>query len=149
MGLPFTVRIPAGSLGDQEFASSDPLTAAKQQHQFPQRFSQAYGTAAVAARHVVHAARSAGTLLEFRCGLAVANIGAATVTINLYKNGSTILSAPVVLDSSGVAYALTDGVFSSASYVANDVFEVVVTVAAGGGTLGQGLVAQLMVREAA
>lgn len=149
MGTPFTVRIPAQSIGDQEFGTSDPLGAEKQEHQHTQRYAQAHGTAAVAHRQVLHAARSAGQLLEFRAGVSVACVGDSTITVNLYKNGSTILSAPVVIDSGDAAYDLLDAAFASSSFVADDVFEVVVTVSAGTGTLGQGLVAQLMAREAA
>ena len=149
MGIPFTVRIPAQSIGDQEFGTSDPLGAEKQEHQHTQRFGQAHGTAAAAERRTVHAARSAGQLLEFRAGVSVACVGDSTITVDLYKNGSTILSSPVVIDSGDAAYDLLDGAFASTGYVADDVFEVVVTVSAGTGTLGQGLAAQLMVREAA
>ena len=87
-------------------------------------------------------------LAAAKVGAIVACIGDSTITVNLYKNGSTVLSAPVVLDNSNTAFAIEAGAISSASYSADDVFEVVVSVSAGTGTLGQGLFVSPMFREA-
>lgn len=141
--------LPAASVGDSQFSASDPLTAAKQEHQHERTLAQVHGSASVSERRVLHVARGAGTITSFRAGLIVANVGAATVTVDLRKNGTTVLSSVITLNSSTATYAKVDGTISSASFVAGDVFEVVITSTAGGGTLGQGVFAQGIFREAA
>lgn len=141
--------LPAASVGDNQFASSDPLSAAKQEHQHEEVVAQVHGTAAVTERRVLHVARGAGSVTAFRAGVVVANVGAATITVDLRKNGTTVLSAVVTLNNTHTAYTKVDGTVSVPTYVAGDVFEVVITATAGGGTLGQGLFAQGVFREAA
>ena len=95
--------------------------------------------------HVVVGAT--GTLQKFSGGSVVANTGAATITVDLHKNGASILTAAIVLDNGDAAYAVVEGVISSSSVVADDVLEVVITVNAGGGTLGKGVFASLDLYE--
>jgi hypothetical protein len=47
----------------------------------------------------VHRARNVGTVVAFVAGAVVPNVGAATVTVNLLKNGTTVLSAVVTLNN--------------------------------------------------
>jgi len=143
-----TVTLPNSSVGNTQINSSDPIAATKLDHQYCPVFRQAHGTAATAERRVIHVAQAAGSVAGIGVGVVVACIGDSTITVNLYKNGSTVLSAPVVLDNSNTAFAIEAGAISSASYSADDVFEVVVTVSAGTGTLGQGLFVSPMFREA-
>jgi hypothetical protein len=86
---------------------------------------------------------------EFRCGPVAAAVGDSTATVDLYKNGASILSAGVLIDSGDAAFAVLTGSISSAAYVAGDVFEVVITISAGTGTLPQGVWGQPTFREAA
>lgn len=106
-------------------------------------------TAAVGKKviHVVYG--TTGTIVAFRVGSVVAAIGAATVTIDLKRNGTTILTATYNLTSSNAAFALVAPAgFTSTSLVTGDVLEAHITaVAAGGGTLPVGVFAQLIVRE--
>lgn len=144
-----SMTLAANTVGNTEFTASDPLTAAKQEHQYIVAYAQNHGSASAAQRKVVHVAHGAGTLTAFSGGVSVACVGDSTITVNLYKNGSTILSTTVTLDNTNTAFTDEDGTFSTAAYAAGDVFEVVVTVSAGTGTLGQGVFAKLVVREAA
>lgn len=144
-----TMVLPTNSVGDTQFTSADPLTAAKQVHQYLRTYGQDHGSASAAQRQVIHVAHGAGTLVSFGGGITVACVGDSTITINLYKNGSTILSTTVTITSSNVANAVEEATFSATPYSAGDVFEVVVTVSAGTGTLGQGAFAKLVVTEAA
>lgn len=138
----------ANSVGNTEFKSTDPLAVDKAVHQYSRTFAQNHGTAATAQRQVVHVAHGAGTLLSFGGGVTVACVGDSTVTINLFKNGTTILSSTVTITSSNAANAVEEATFSATPYSAGDVFEAVVTVSAGTGTLGQGAFAKLVVAEA-
>lgn len=143
------VQFPANTLGNAQLNPSDPVDAAKLGHRFMPRVAQPYGVAATAERRAVHRARAAGTVTAFWAGLTVANAGAATVTFDLLKNGASVLATPVVLTSSTAAFGtVTATLGAGASYAAGDVFEVAITVAAGGGTLGQGAFAEPVFTEA-
>ncbi len=145
------VTLPANCVGDANFTAASPLGVDKQGHQYLKGLAQVHGSAAAAERRVVHVARAAGVLDDFRAGVVVACTGNATVTVDLRKNGTTVLDAPIVLDNTNTAFAKEAAGVSAAAddYVAGDVFEVVVTVNAGTGALGQGLFAQGAFREAA
>jgi hypothetical protein len=143
------VGLPTASIGDEQVSASSPLGATKTIHRFAQSLAQAHGTAATTERRVIHRARAAGTITSFVAGLSVAHTGAATVTANLLKNGTTVLSAVITQNNALAAYAVLTGGISSASYIAGDVFEVALIATAGGGTLGQGVFAQGIFDEAA
>jgi hypothetical protein len=126
------------------------IAATKLDHQHQPVFAQNHGSAASAQRQVMHVARGAGTIVNFRAGVSVACIGDSTITVNLYKNGSTVLTGAIVLDNGNAAFAKEDAPgFTSTTIAAGDVFEAVIAVSAGTGTLGQGLFCELTVREGA
>lgn len=137
----------SNSIGNTEAKSSDPFGVDKQVHQYNVGFAQNHGTIAATQRQVIHVAHGAGTLVSFGGGVTVVCSGAATIVIDLYKNGSTILSSTVTIDNTNAARAVEEATFSATPYSADDVFEVVLTATAGGGTLGQGAFAKLVVAE--
>ena len=142
-----TVTLPSGAIGNSQIASSAAIDATKLQHQHARGLAQAHGTAAAAERRAIHRAKGAGTLTEFKAGPTVAAVGDSTVTVDLRKNGTTVLSGTISITSATAAFASVTGSISSASYAAGDVFEVVITVSAGTGTLPQGVYAQATFRE--
>lgn len=145
---PTQFAAPASCIGDSNFDGSAPLTALKQQHQHQKVYSQSNGAASVTDRKVVHVAYGAtGTVVAVRAGVVTAQVGGATLTIDLKKNGTSILTGTFQVTSAIAVFALVNGSIATAGYVAGDVFEVVVTEATGGGTQGQGLFVQLIVRE--
>jgi hypothetical protein len=145
-----TVVFPPATVTNASF-TSDPslaLAATKQEHQFQLRHSQVHASDATAERRVLHLVRGlTGDSIEFECGNVIAATGNSTVTIDVYKNGTTILSAPVVLDNANTAYAKESGTISVAALAAGDVIEIVQTISAGSGTLPRGVFAQLTIRE--
>ena len=140
---------PAGSVGNEAFDTGDPLDAVAQEHQLYPALKQTHGGAAVAQRECVHVAYGVGQVIAVEAGLSVACIGDSTTTIDVKKNGTSILSATIVLNNSNTAFTTEAGTITTDDYVAGDWLEVVVTVSAGTGTLGQGLRVQLVCREAA
>jgi hypothetical protein len=140
---------PAGCIDNAAVDADAAIAASKLQHQYAPNHKQLHGTAVAAKREPIHiVVGTTGEIIDFWCALAVACVGDSTITVNLKKNGSNILSAATVLDSSNVAFAKEEAAgFSSVAVVAGDVLEVDVTVSAGTGTLGQGLIAQLIVQE--
>lgn len=141
--------VPASSFGNTEFDGTDPLATAKQVHRYVRSLSQAHGSAAAAERRIVHRCHGAGSIVAVRVGVAVACIGDSTITVDVKKNGTTVLSAPVVLDSGNLAYTAEGGALSVTTTAADACLEVIVTVSAGTGTLGQGLSVDVIVDEAA
>ena len=132
--------IPNGSVTDAMVAALAGIAATKLQHVHRQEYAQGSASNAAAATQVIHVVLgSTATVVTIKAGAVVPAVGAATATINLYKNGSTILSSSITLNSSQSARQLVSGTIASAGLVAGDVLEVVITATAGGGTLAQGL----------
>jgi len=147
---PARINLPPGSVtaGAVSGGPGQYLPATNQGQQYQPEYKQASGATAAADQQVVHVTRGASAvLIDFVVGAVVANIGAAIVTFDLWKNGSSVLSAPIVLTSATAAYALAGATITTASSVAGDVFEVKVTVAASSGTLAKGAFARLCIRE--
>ena len=85
-------------------------------------------------------ANRAGTVNSVKAGSIAAAIGDSTVTIDIKKNGSTILSAVITLDSSNTARITEAGTISRAgTFVAGDWYEVVIIATAGTRTLPTGV----------
>lgn len=146
---PAGVSLPNNSVGNAQVNAADPILATKLGHQYAAIFAQARGSAAATERRAVHVARGAGTLADVRASLTQACAGAATITVQVLKNGTNVLTSTLTLDNTTTAFTNVLGVFSATSYAAGDVWEVSVTATAGGGTLGQGVVVGVFLREAA
>ncbi len=140
-------NLPASCVSDKQVVGG--ISASKIQHQHQRIYSQVNGSAATNERRAIHAAYGAtGTAIQARAKLLVAHSGGGTptVTVDILKNGTTILSAPIsIVTADGTNWKT--GAITVSSYVAGDVFEVNVVATAGGGTLGQGLVVEFDVRE--
>ena len=141
--------VPDGSFGNAQIGTTNPIAANKVDHQYAPILAQVDGSAASAETRVVHVAKAAGTVEQFQAGPVVAATGDSTVTIDLHKNGSSILTATITIDNGDAAYAKVPAAIDDDEYVAGDVFEIVITVSAGTGTLPQGVWAQPIFREAA
>ena len=138
----------AGCISNVHVATNAAIAASKLQHQHRQTYAQASATTAAAESRVVHVVKGAiGELRTFSAGCVVANIGNSTVTVDLLKNGASVLTAAILIDSGDAAYAVVAGTINTAAVVAGDVLEVAVTVAAGTGTLGKGAWASLDLHE--
>lgn len=142
------LNAPASSITNAAIDSAAGIEATKLEHQYQPVYAQGSGTTAAAATETLYVAYGAGTLIAFRAGSVVANVGAATCTVDLKKNGTTMLSAVITLDSANTARVVEAATLSVTSIAAGDVLEVVVTASAGGGTLATGLFCQAIIREA-
>lgn len=143
-----SITIPSGTVTDNAVQAAAGIQASKLQHQFQKGYAQESDTAASAEDRVIHTVYGAtGTVVAFEAGSVVVCVGDATITIDLHKNGASILTTPIVLDSSNAAYVVEAGTISSGSIVDGDVLEIVITVNAGTGTLGKGVFTSCVVRE--
>jgi hypothetical protein len=90
---------------------------------------------------------AAGSIVAARASSIGVAAGAATVVIDLKKNGTTILSGTITLDSGNTLRVLEAGALATPTYAAGDHFEAAITATAGGGTLPTGLLVELILDE--
>jgi len=142
------ITLPSSCVDNAKVAAAAGVDASKLEHQHQITLAQDNGAASAAQTRVVHVVYGAtGTLLAFQAGCETACIGDSTIDVDLHVNGSSVLSAAIELSSSESAYELVEGTISSADLTADDVIEIVITVTAGTGTLGEGVFANLVLRE--
>ena len=144
----FYGSLTPGTVQDADLAASANLDPTKMRHQYCPVFAQANSAAASDTGRVIHVVKgTTGTVVAFRAGSIVAATGNATVTIDLKKNGTTMLSAVITLDSGNTAYILEEGTLSVTAVVAGDVLTLVIVATVGTGALPTGLFAEAVVRE--
>ena len=140
---------PASSITDSMVSASSPLGVTKHRRRFNKSYSQTVGSAAASVTgvqlHTVYGA--AGTVVAVRAGVIVAAVGAATVTVDVKKNGTTILSAVITLDVANAIYVVEAGSVSVSTLAAGDVLTTVWVATAGGGTLPQGVFVDVVIDE--
>jgi hypothetical protein len=143
------LNVPLGAITDTMVAASANIAATKLQKQFQENYSNTdSATAAVSEQRVAHTVRgSTGTVVEFAAGAVVVLVAPATCTVDLLKNGASILTAAIALAAGDTPRVLKFGTLSSSAVVAGDVLEVKVTATAGGGTLPKGVYARLTLTE--
>lgn len=143
-----SMTLPAGTVDDNAVEGAAGIQASKLQHQYEPVYQQESATSAVSEQRVVHVVKGAtATLLSFDAGAVVLLTGADTCTVDLLKNGVSILTAAISLSSGDTAYGLDSGALSSTTAVTGDVFEVKVTATHSSGTLPKGVFARLALRE--
>ena len=142
---------PAAQISDSDIAPASNVAASKLEHQHRAHYTTGSTTAAADATQVVHVCRAAGTLVEFVAGCVDACIGDSTITVDLHKNGVSVLDADITLDSGDADRAIVAGTLDTpiVDLVAGDVLEVVIDATVGTGTLGKGVFAALTVNEEA
>jgi len=146
--VPLAITLPASCVYDTHIVAGAAIQYTKVGQKYQPRYAQSGSSAVVADRAVIHVCRgSSGSVVSARVGVTTAATGAATTTVDVQKNGTTILSATVSVGTTA-AYTLLAPTISVSSLVAGDVLEVVVSgVAAGGGTLAKGVFAVLEISE--
>ena len=129
----------AGCILDAHVAANAKIAASKLQHQHREVYVQESGTTAAETR-VVHVVKgSAGVVRTIKAGCVTPCVGDAGVTVDLLKNGASILTATFDLTSAQSAYDLVAGTIDDDTLEAGDVLEVDIAVSAGTGTLGKGV----------
>lgn len=138
--------LPADAVTDAKVAADAAIAASKLKHQHRVHLAQP-NTAATTETRLVYAARGPAEVIAFEAGSIAAALGAATVTLDLKKNGASILTGVLTLNSANVARVTADAALATATMVDGDVLEIVVVATAGGGTLPTGLFAMVTVNE--
>jgi len=140
-----TLSIPALTVNNAAVAAAAAIAYTKVVHKHNKTYAQA-GSSADETKviHVVHGATC--TLLNFEVGVVTAFVG-DSCTIDLKKNGTTVLSAAVTLDEGDAAYAKVAGTISTAGGVDGDVYTVVQDFTTAAGTPATGVWASLALAE--
>lgn len=127
-------------------AQQFPVAAMRHQHLVP--YSQV-GTTASETRTIRRVMGTTGLLKKFGVACKVSCIGAATITVDLKLNGTSVLSGgtPITLNSSSVAATPTYGTITTTALAAGDYLEQVIVATAGGGTIGTGFDSMLAMDE--
>jgi len=142
------INIPDGSIPASKIPNGAGIDYTKLEHAYRSIYRQANGSAAIAETAVLTAIVGAtATILSFKAGCITPCVGADTISVDLRKNGATILTAPISLTSGQAAYAQVAAAVASAGLVAGDVLTVVITPNHTSGTLGQGVFAVLYSKE--
>lgn len=135
---------PAGSVTSDSVQAGANIDADKLESRIYVSHAQP-NTAATTETRTLFVAQRPGIINKVQAGSIAKAVGDSTVTVDVKKNGTTILSSVLTLNSSNVnrtpADATIDG--TQDDYVAGDWFEVVITATIGTGTLPTGVFVQV------
>jgi hypothetical protein len=143
-----TLNIPDATVVNAAVSTTADIDASKLEQHHARGFGQV-GTSASETK-VIHTVRGATARIK---KFAVTNIsacaGASTIDVDLKKNGTTVLSAVIELNSTTpTARSIKEGTLSVTTAVAGDVFEVVITISQSGtDALSSGVYAEMRLDE--
>ena len=145
------ITLPSSCVSDAQVSAGASIDQSKLQHQHRAGVSQANGASATAQRQTVYIAQAStgATVLTFNAGCITAPTGADTCSVDLQRNGTSLLGAAISLTSSTPARTPVGGTISIANLSQNDTLEIVITPAHSTGTLPQGVFGEVRVAEAA
>lgn len=131
------LSLSAGSIYDRHISSSAAIGADKQKHAYEPttNFGLESSATPAAKTFVLRQCQGAGTLRAFYAGL-VAGGSSTSITFDLKKNGTTVLSSVVTVANTDGNYSRVAGTISTASYSAGDVFTVVLATSSTTGATG-------------
>ncbi len=122
---------PSNCIDNDAIQSGADIDASKlEQHHAKSGWQAGAATDANICVHMVRGATA--TLKSFGAWCITPATGSATATVDLKKNGTTVLSAVITLDSSSVAYTVENATLSSTTAVVGDAFTVVVNATVAG-----------------
>ena len=145
-----TLNVPSNTITNAMVNSAAAIAASKLVHQYAKTYAQANAAAADETR-VIHSCTMAGggTILNFEAGSIAAAVGDSTCTVDLKKDGTTCLSAPITLDSGNAAYTPEAGTLTVTTFAQTDVLTIVIDATIGTGTLPTGVYCTCNFTEAA
>lgn len=141
------LTLPNSSITNEKVAADAGITASKLQHQNVVAVHQAGNVPSVNQSGMLYMGYAQGSILSMRAGALSNFTGNAAVTIDIRKNGVTVLSSNMTIDIGTDAFDYTVGTLSVTAYNPGDVFTFHITVNAGNGTLGNGTFIQMITRE--
>ncbi len=128
---------PSATIGDDAMNASSPAGVTKTRHLHIKgtNFGLAIGATPAAAEWIIHRAATAGTIRNVR-GLLNVDGSSASISYDLKKNGSSVLSGVITVTNATGDRVAVAGSISSATYVAGDVFSIALAVSSSTGAQG-------------
>ena len=148
-----SMSVASGSVSNASVVAAAGIDSSKVIHRYAINYSQASGSAVVAAAHILHLARASGTIVSVEALVEVKATGAdrtIDVDVLLGSSGSsyaTILTAPIEFDDGSTNRAVVSGTLATASYIDNDSIKISVTVAGAAGAQATGLCVVITLAE--
>ena len=137
-----TLNIPASTIVDADVSSTAAIDYTKLEHQDHATYAQSGNSVdETKVIHTVHGATC--TLLGFEAGSVTPHAGADVCTIDLQKDGVSVLAAPITLDNTNVAYTPEAATINTTAGADGDVYTVVQNFTTGAGTPATGVYATL------
>ena len=132
-----SMQLDAGSVEDQHISSGTRIDADKQQHLYraSTNFDLAIGATPVAREEIVYVCEVAGTIRQF-AALCNDTGTAASVTFDLKKNGTTVLSSVVTITNATGDKAVIDGTLSGTTLAVGDILSISLAVSSSTGMQG-------------
>jgi hypothetical protein len=134
-----SITLPASSVEADDIEANAGIEYTKLEHEHRAGYAQANTAAADETRAVAVIRGTTGTLLSFKAGSIAKAVGDATCTVDLKKNGTTVLSGVITLDSGNTNRVSEAGTLSVTTLAADDLLEVVIDGTIGTGTLPTGV----------
>lgn len=109
---------------------SNEIAAANLKHVHRYVYSQEFDTTPTSEDKVLAVMVATGTIIAFKAGVCGVETSTNSVSIDLHKNAktaATVLSAPIVLDSSNTIYVAEAATIASPSVSAGDILVVTIT----------------------
>jgi hypothetical protein len=143
-----TMSLANGSVTDATVAAGANISPAKLQRRLQRGYAQESATIAAAESRVIHTVFGTdGTVQQIDIGCVVPAVGDSTATVNVKKNGVSILSAAITLNNANAARVSAHPTISDTALAVGDVLEVTITISAGTGTLPKGVYCQVTLDE--
>ena len=143
-----TGALPAGTITNAMVNDSAAIAVGKQQHQYEKGWADLVATTITAKEvvlHIVHG--TTGEILAFKGGAVVAPQTTEVWNIDLHKNGTTVMTTGIVLNSSATSYEIISGTIGTTALAAGDVLEAVITETTGTGTAPDGVFVEVILKE--
>jgi hypothetical protein len=136
---------PNNSISNAAVRDDAGIAATKLEHKHRKTVWQATAADATIPLHVVNGATARNLLVK--AGSIVKAVGDAIVTIDIKKNGTTVLSGVTTLNSSNTNRLAVDLSVTTFTAVEDDLFEAVIDATIGTGTLPTGLFIEFEIDE--
>lgn len=144
-----SVSFPTGSINPEALSTSDQASPLSVTQQHAMRYAQEVGPVAATYRQVIGRARSTGTVVRVYAGCVTPAVGDSEVEIDVLKNGVSIMTAVVTINSSTVAFESKTGLVTTSSFSAGDIFEANFVASMNTGTLPEGCWLEVWTNEIA
>lgn len=129
--------MPSGVVTNDSVNATAALAYTKLQgiHKHGTTFALALGGTPAAREEIVFVASNSGTITAFKC-LCNDTGSSASVTFDLKKNGSSVLSGVVTITNATTDKAIQSGTLSGTTFVAGDIFSIALAVSSSTGMTG-------------